>query len=406
MFDFRSPALRGVSLLAIAAAALAACETTSSGDTAATAEVDVAPDSVGDGGASESFYPLTLGEAGVFAAFEPAPNGRTTNIDYEVISEALEIIVFDTGPSTRIRARDRQGTRAGSRIVKGHNSPYRLEGNKIFLSQFDDESGNSFREYAENLVDIGNKIDITTLPRNEQLAYWFNLHNMWVIAILADEYPVRYPERIKIDGALFHDAKIMNISGVDLSLSDIRTNIVYRYWDDPRVMYGFFHGDLGSPSIDDEAYTSENINRILDRNAREFVNALRGVQRGRSKVYISKLYYEARAGLFPNWPVDLLAHLENFADEEVSMILLENGANFEAMKYPNRTADMVGGDPSPDINAGPSGSSTPPQLVEMVQEVREKYVELRRQGRIGGARVIIIDEPTEDQGPPPDETID
>lgn len=401
MIDFYSPALRGVSLLAIGAAALAACETApapESGDDPK--KVDVAPSSVDDGGEAETLYPTTLGEPGEFASFEPTPSGRTTAVDYSVITDGLEIIVFNTGPSTRIRARSRQGQRAGSRIIKGHNSPYRLEGNKIFLSQFDEESGNAFMEYAKSLEDIGNQLDITTLNRNEQLAYWYNLHNMWVIAMLADKYPVRYPERMKIDGVPFQDAKLVTIKGIKLSLSDIRRNIVYRYWDDPRVMYGFFHGDLGSPNINDEAFTGENVDRLLDRNAREFVNALRGVSRGNDTVYISRLYYEARPGLFPNWPADLLSHLEKFADTEVKAILLELGGNFRAMKYPDRTADMVGGDPRTDIRPGADAGTMPVQLVEMVEEVRLKYKELRRQGKIGGAKVIIIDIPTTDSGGP------
>ncbi|MEM9232760.1 MAG: DUF547 domain-containing protein, partial [Pseudomonadota bacterium] len=275
MFDYRLSALRGVSLLAMGAVALSSCETTTTSPTAAsgTDVAEAAPITIEDGGSEAAKYPATLGEAGAFSAFMPAPSGVGTEIDYEVISEGLEIIVFNTGPSTRIRARDRQGTRAGSRFVKGHDSPYRLEGNKIFLSQFDNDSGSAFRDYANSLEAIGNQIDITALPKNEQLAYWYNLHNMWVIALIAEDYPVRYPERIKVgpNNDPFHDGKVINIRGVEMSLSDIRRNIVYRYWDDPKVMYGFFHGDLGSPNINDKAFTSENLSRLLDRNAREFV---------------------------------------------------------------------------------------------------------------------------------------
>lgn len=393
--------LAGVSGLAL----IAGCETTPPAPPTAGDGTEVAP--IEDGGSEAAQYPSTLGEPGAFSAFYPAPSGESRELDYTVIDDALSVIVFETGPSTRIRARDRQGTRAGSRRVKGHNSPYRLEGNKIFMSQFDKETDTTFREYADSLINIGNRIDITSLSRNEQLAYWFNLHNMLVIAIIAEEYPAQNPERIRLgtDRVLFHDAKVATIKGVPLSLSDIRRNIVYRYWDDPRVMYGFFHGDLGSPNILKEAYTGENLNRLLDRNAKEFVNALRGVQAASSSTLISKLYYEARPGLFPNWPSDLRRHLETFAQEDVSEILWEQKP-FRAMPYPTRTADLVGGDPTPDLNAGVSSSSTPPQLVEFAEEVREKYTELRRQGRIGGGvRVIILDVPTDDPDEPEDDTI-
>lgn len=393
----RAALLAGTSLLMVA------CATpTSNGPETNGPEIDVASDSEAAGLAMTK----PLGEAGSFAVFEPAPSGRSTSLDYDVISDALEVIVFNTGPSTRIRARPKEPG-AGTRFVRGHNSPYRLEGNKIFLSQFDDETGNSFREYVESLEAIGNSLDITTLPRNEQLAYWFNLHNVLVIATLAEKYPVRYPEDMRVgpNRERFHEAKLLNIKGVDLSLSDIREQIVYRYWDDPRVIYGFFHGDLGSPNINDEAFRSDNVKRLLDRNAKEFVNALRGVSRGSGTIFVSRHYFDAQAGLFPNWPTDLRRHLEKFAQEDVAQVLADLDS-FRPMKYPNRTADMVGGDPRADIRAGAGGSPTPIALVEMVSEVREKYLELRRQGRIGGARVIIIDQPDGPTAEPESDTIE
>lgn len=366
----------------------------------------------------ESLYPVSLGKAGRFSVFEPAPDDTQKSIDYDVISEALELVVLNTGPSTRLRARNVIENRTGSRIQKGHQSPYRLEGNKLILSFFDEETKAAFREYADSLEEIGNQTDISSLSRNEQLAYWLNLHNLLVIATIAEEYPVQNPSRLKVglDGETLHEAKLVTIKGVPLSLADIRQQIVYRYWNDPRVMYGFFHGDLGSPNITREAYTVSNVGDLLDRNAREFVNSLRGVSNGQGAVLISRHYYEARAGLFPNWPDDLRAHLEQFARKEVVEILIANEA-FRPLPYPDDIADIVGGDigvdylargsmppikdrrpnermRTPSMEKSPYGSATtPPGFGQMMGELQDKYKELRRQGRIGKGRAIIIDNP-------------
>lgn len=383
-------------LLGTATLALSACESTST-----TTGPEISAVMQDDGREPEAADDVamveTLAPAGAFAVFEPRDETRSVDIDYTVISDALYLMVFDTGPSLRVRARQPQ-QRVGTRFQRGHDSPYRLEGNKIFFSQFDGETIKAFKEYVDSLVAIGNQVDIASLPRNEQLAYWFNLHNMQVISLIAQAYPTRFPatEKFGPNKETLHEAKLLEVGGVKLSLRDIRENIVYRYWSDPRVMYGFFHGDLGSPTIRKDAFTGDNVVRYLDRNADEFVNALRGVSGGTNKTFISKHYIEARAGLFPNWPSDLLAHLNKFANNEVEEILA-TGYPLTVMAYPDRTADLVGGDPRADITQGASASILPAQMVELVTEVQQKYVELRRQGRLG-ARVTIIDIDTTDTG--------
>ncbi|MGV6819835.1 MAG: DUF547 domain-containing protein [Parvularcula sp.] len=391
--------MRAILLVAVSALGLAACETTSV-DGAAGGD-DGSLSAAVSGKSGEYSFPTTLGEAGAFSAFEPKPSGRKAAINYDVLSEALDIMVFNTGPSLRTVAKPRRA-RAGTRFVRGHDSQLRLEGNKIFFSQFDDDTIAAFDDYKKSLIDIGNRVDITELSRDEQLAYWYNLHNVLLINAVMAEYPVRVPMKMKIgpDKALLDDAKLATIRGVSLSLGDIRRNIVYRYWDDPIVMYGFFHGDLGSPNIRDEAYTGANVTSSLESNAREFINSLRGVRRGRDTTLISKHYFEARAGLFPEWPDDLRAHLLKYSGAEVSTLLLTN-LPFAGAQYEERTADMVGGDPRLDILAGPTSIQLPPQLQELAIETGEKLLELRRQGKLRSKVTIVdlpgLDESEEDQ---------
>lgn len=397
-----SKLLWGRVFLGGAALALVACETTPAGPEIGDAPAPLADDApVSKTDDARAFGPL--GEAGSFAVFAPDETPtRSSEIDYSIISDALDVLVFRTGPSLRTVARPRN-PEVGTRFVRGHDSQLRLEGNKVFLSQVDDATEVALKEYTDSLVAIGNNTDLTAFSRNEQLAYWFNLHNMLVITNILEEYPVQVPSRMRVgsDGEFFHDAKLTTIKGVDLSLRDIRRNIVFRYWDDPRVMYGFWHGDLGSPNIQDQAFSGNRVVGMLESNAREFVNSLRGVRDGRSRAYVSKHYFEARAGLFPNWPVDLKRHLAAFADEDVQEIIAKHDL-YVAGQYETRTADLVGGDPRPSIQSGPTTLGIPPQFAELAGEVGDKIIELRRRGKIS-ARVIILDvDDEEDEDPNPE----
>ena len=259
------------------------------------------------------------------AVFEPRPEGRTERIDYVGVDRVLKRIVLLSGPSLRKRA-SRPAPSLGTRIVYGHVSPFRLEGNKIIFSKMTEGQREAIFSSAEDLITFGNQLLLTGLPRSAQLAYWLNLHNMLVISELLKRYPLRVPRRLEVgpEGTPFHDAPLATIHGVPLSLRDIRVGIVYRYWSDPRVMYGFFRGDLASPSIRKQAYEPATVWKALEDNAFEFVNALRGVHRRLHDPAdrVSPIYQEAPA-VFPDWPADLVDHLKEFAGPAVASVLTQ-----------------------------------------------------------------------------------
>ncbi|MEM7678502.1 MAG: DUF547 domain-containing protein [Myxococcota bacterium] len=282
------------------------------------------------------------------AVFEPQPDGRLNSIDYSGIDRILENLVFVSGPSLRRRA-DRPVPAANTRIVFGHTSPVRLEGNKVKFSRMTQAQRRAIAINIEDLVSFSNAEPINRMPRSAQLAYWINLHNMLVISEISKQYPIRRPRSLEIgpQALPFHEAPIVEIDGVALSLRDIRLGIVYKYWQDPRVMYGFFHGDLASPGIRQHAYKPETIWRDLEKNGRKFVNSLRGVQRRRQEriTRVSPLYKEARPALFPAWPNDLTDHLNALAGPEVQKIL-SSAPSIAFEDYESRIADLVGGEPT------------------------------------------------------------
>lgn len=207
-----------------------------------------------------------------WAIFEPQPQVDALAIDYFAVDKLLTHIVINTGPSLRRHLR-KPNRMTGTHIRRGHTASTWEEGNKIIFEFLRDDTKKAITRLANNLVNIGNTIELTALSRNDQLAYWFNLHNLLVISEVAKHYPVRFPRKMQVlptpstdDQAkkYLHDAPLVTINERALSLRDIRMNIVQRYWKDPKVMYGFFHGDIASPNIRTLAWTSENIHRGLD----------------------------------------------------------------------------------------------------------------------------------------------
>jgi len=332
-------------------------------------------------------------------SFAPAPK-TLTSIDYSAMDLLLESMVLPTGLSTRIKAPRITDPTIGTNIILGHRSSYRLEGNRIPFYNFKTEYKKLVSDYQQELVELGSKIDISSLPRNEQLAYWMNLHNITMIDQISKAYPVKIPRQIKVkvDGEKFliNDAKILQINNQSLSLRDIREKIVYKNWKDPIVQYGFFLGDIGSPSIHRKAFTSENVKTILNVNAYEFTNSLRAFNKGR----VSQLYYDNAEFFFPDFQNDVRKHISKYSRPEVSSEINQHAA-LKIDKYHAVIADLTGGSNNRtqglpvQITSNDDltriGLPARGAVVAFMEELAQKRVKLKKLGLSNSGTVVIED---------------
>lgn len=333
-----------------------------------------------------------------FATFTPGTKPNADSIDYSIWDEAMRNLVVSMGPSLRQGApRPDQGF--GSRRVYGHVSRYRLEGTRIMFSFLDADVIATFGEYRRDLEATADKVDIQSLSRNEQLAYWINLHNVAMVEQIANNWPIRQPREIKVDGVPLDDAKFITVEGIAMSPKDIRTRIVYRNWKDPRVIYGFWRGDIGSPSIQREAFNADNVGRLLERGAQDFVNSLRGTQKSGDTLQVSMIYEEAAPYFFREFEQDLRAHLARHADEETAEILRETDA-LEAAISEYDIADLAGGVREPTysyIENADTGNAIsfriPQNMQRLLAERSEKFRRIIKEGRTGIVTFSNIDLP-------------
>ncbi len=349
--------------------------------------------------AIEQESPQVLLAPADFDRFAPSPRNIDTSIDYAAWDDALEWFVLSMGVSLREAAPQRSPS-VGSRFLYGHNSIYRMEGNRVAFSFLKEEQLRGLTEYRQDLERVGSTLGLAELSRNEQLAFWINLHNVAIIEQIALAYPVSSPAKVKIAGVPLDNARFITVSGVRMSPKDIRTQIVYRHWRNPDVIYGFFRGDIGGPSIQRQAYNGRNVSALLARSANEFVNALRGVSGGGRTLRVSEIYEEARPYFFLDWPHALRAHLARHAEEDVAG-LLAKAVDVEASIREIDLADLSKGEREPltteekencyfDIQGYAceyQDITVPLAIQRFVDERNEKVAKLIREGRAG--RVII-----------------
>lgn len=319
-----------------------------------------------------------------FARFIPTENPVKTKIDYTTLDLMLSRLVVMMGPPDRHPTRPPAAS-IGTRVRQGHKSRYRQEGSLVWFHSFTDQVRADFTEYREDLERISEQLDISALARNEQLAFWINLHNVALIEHIGKDWPIRQPREILIDDVQLDDAKILTVSGVRMSLRDIREKIVFANWRSPKVIYGFWRGEIGGPRMESAAYTGANVSFLLDEAAYDFVNSQRGTQKWYGKLAVSSLYQEVAPFYFPDLESDVRGHLNQYANEEVKALIAKTeGFRADIVEYD--IADMSGGSRGSITQDSRPGLSN--GAAQMFRERAEKEDRLRRRG-IPTGRVII-----------------
>jgi hypothetical protein len=307
--------------------------------------------------------------------FKPTDDPIRHTIDYEIWDFALKHILLSMGPSNG-KGAPRPEPLSGTRLKHGPQSRYRLEGSMALFRFFDKNVIASFTEYRQDLERVADTVDIASLPRNEQLAFWLNLHNVALMEQIAREWPVREPRKIALDGVPLDDAKFITLRGIPVSLSDIRENIVFRHWRDPKVIYGFWRGEIGGPHLQSYAFTGANVASLLDVAAADFVNSLRGTQKFGSTLEVSTLYAEAAPYYFPAFESDLRAHLARYAEPRLAAILADTRATRASISEPD-IADLHGGARPPSylsVSSEPGAMDDP--IVGCSQEIGQAACDL------------------------------
>lgn len=113
-------------------------------------------------------------------------------------------------------------------------------------------------------------------PRDEQVAFWLNAYNAWVLRAVIDHYPIRgtasaYPANsLRQIPGVFERAP-RRIAGRSLTLDQIETTILAEF-KDPRLYLALGRGAAGSGRLRSEAYAGDRLGAQLDAVAKEVAN--------------------------------------------------------------------------------------------------------------------------------------
>lgn len=147
-------------------------------------------------------------------------------------------------------------------------------------------------------------------PRNEKLAYWINAYNAFTVKLILDHYPVSSITKIH-DGKPW-DVKWINLGGKTYSLNNIEHDIIRPGFDEPRIHFAVNCAARSCPPLLNRAWTADNLGRYLGQQARSFINNPQYNEIGQDAVQISRIF-EWYAGDFG----DIINYLNQYADTKI-----------------------------------------------------------------------------------------
>jgi hypothetical protein len=124
-------------------------------------------------------------------------------------------------------------------------------------------------------------VDVQSLTRQDQLAYWINLYNINVVGVVVDHYPVASIRDISTDPIVrlnvFKKPSVQTKKGA-ISLNDVENEKVREGFKDPRIHFAINCAAQSCPPIRTEPYVGSQLSQQLDDQTRKFLNGPNGVQ--------------------------------------------------------------------------------------------------------------------------------
>jgi len=155
-------------------------------------------------------------------------------------------------------------------------------------SSIDDEDFAQLKEYIQQLASI----DPRQYQSNEQKAYWINLYNALTVKLILDNYPLDSITSLGASVTAFGpwDDEVISIAEQKLSLNDIEHQILRPIWKDARIHFAVNCASYGCPNLQDNAFTAENMENLLNKAAEEYLAHPRGARFEQDRLILSSIF--------------------------------------------------------------------------------------------------------------------
>lgn len=171
--------------------------------------------------------------------------------------------------------------------------------------------------------------------RSEQLALWINLYNAFTIATILERYPIEsiLPKVLGVPNWIaflwFFQHRVYDAFGKRYSLAEIEHQILRKDLQEPRIHFAIVCASVGCPLLRSQAYIPEQVETLLDEDARRFINNPDKVRYDSASgtLYCNKIfkwYRQDFLSVASSVPEYIRSYLETYEKQETDLPLTAN----------------------------------------------------------------------------------
>ena len=180
-------------------------------------------------------------------------------------------------------------------------------------------------EKLTGYLDYLQRIEPRQLNKDEQMAYWVNLYNAATVSVIIQQEAGLSSIRQIRSSFLSRGPwklKLLTISQQELSLDDVEHGILRPIWRDKRIHYAVNCASIGCPNLLKTAFTSDNLEALLEQAAKDYINHPRGVNVEADSLILSSIFDWYAEDFGSNFD-ELKQHLIDYAEPSLAQQLEE-----------------------------------------------------------------------------------
>lgn len=127
----------------------------------------------------------------------------------------------------------------------------------------------------QTVVDSIAAANVASLGKQEQLAFYINAYNAWILHEALGKYPTK---SVKDLAFTFFTGKRAKVGGEEMSFNHLEKDVIRAKFGDPRVHFALNCASRSCPPLNTEPFRADKLDAQFEKLAKAFVNSERGVR--------------------------------------------------------------------------------------------------------------------------------
>jgi hypothetical protein len=152
------------------------------------------------------------------------------------------------------------------------------------LGKYVTSGGVKYAEWKSNAADLQAiqtvvdgiaKENVSAMEKKQQLAFYINAYNAWILHEALGKYPTK---SVKDALFTFFTGKRIKVAGQETSFNTLEKETIRSKFGEPRVHFALNCASRSCPPLNREAFSAGKLEEQLEKLAKGYVNSERGVK--------------------------------------------------------------------------------------------------------------------------------